>query len=229
MLIHDLVKILLIEDDVRYVSVLQRGLSEYGHVIDHESDGEFAADVAQAGRYDAIILDVMLPRRCGFEVARELRRRAMRTPILMLTNRDGLDDRVDGLDAGADDYLGKPCSLRELEARLRALTRRDPQRPSELRCGDVSLDLTSRTARRGTRVLELTSSETAVLEYFLRNAGMIVSKAMFEEALYSRSREVESNTIEAFVSRLRAKLRAAGHGDPIVTLRGLGYRFGSPR
>jgi DNA-binding response OmpR family regulator len=222
------VKILLVEDDLRYVSVLQRGLAEYGHVVDHESDGEYATEVALRGRYDAIVLDVMLPRRSGLEIARELRRRAVRTPILMLTNHDGFDQRVDGLDAGADDYLAKPCYLRELEARLRALTRRDPQQVHELRCGDVRLDLTSRTARRGTRILELTFSETALLEYFLRNAGLIVSKTMIEEALYAGSRDVESNTIEAFVSRLRAKLRAGGEPDPIATLRGLGYRFGLP-
>jgi DNA-binding response OmpR family regulator len=220
------VKILLVDDDVRYVSVLRRGLSEYGHVIDHESDGEFATDVALRGRYDAIVLDVVLPRRSGLEIARELRRHAVRTPILMLTNCDELDQRVDGLDAGADDYLAKPCYLRELEARLRALARRDWQGVNELRCGDVHLDLTSRTARRGGHVLDLTFSETALLEYFLRNAGMIVSKTMIEEALYSGAREVESNTIEAFVSRLRAKLRAAGGPDPIATIRGLGYRFG---
>jgi two-component system copper resistance phosphate regulon response regulator CusR len=220
------VKILLVEDDARYVSVLQRGLSEYGHVIDHESDGEFATDVALRGQYDAIVLDVGLPRRNGFEIARELRSRAVRTPILMLTNRDDLDQRVEGLDAGADDYLAKPCYLRELEARLRALARRDPQHVSELSSGDVRLDLTTRTARRGGRVLELTFSETALLEYFLRNAGIIVSKTMIEEALYSGTREIESNTIEAFVSRLRAKLRASGDTDPITTLRGLGYRFG---
>jgi DNA-binding response OmpR family regulator len=224
------VKILLIEDDVRYASVLRRGLGEYGHVIDHESDGENAAYLAQRSRYDAIVLDVVLPQRSGIEIAQELRRRSVTTPILMLTNRDGLDDRVTGLEAGADDYLGKPCYLRELDARLRALTRRhEHAMPTELRAENVSFDLSSRTARRGEHVLELTFSETALLEYFLRNAGLIVTKAMIEETLYSNAREVESNTIEAFVSRLRAKLRAAGGDDPIVTLRNLGYRFGTAR
>lgn len=220
----------MIEDDGRYASVLRRGLGEYGHVIDHESDGEDATYVAQRGRYDAIVLDVMLPRRSGIEVARELRRRAVGTPILMLTNRDALDDRVSGLEAGADDYLGKPCHVRELDARLRALVRRHEHAlPAELSVEAVSFDVASRTARRNGRVLHLTFSETALLEYFLRNAGLIVTKAMIEEALYSSAREVESNTIEAFVSRLRAKLRAAGGGDPIVTLRNLGYRFGAAR
>jgi DNA-binding response OmpR family regulator len=219
-------RILVVEDDAALADVLRRGLSESGHVVDVEADGEGGERVGMSSTYDAILLDVMLPGKDGFAVARGLRDRGIRTPILMLTARDTTLDIVDGLDAGADDYLRKPFVFDELEARLRAVTRRDRGAVrAELRVGDVALDLRTRLVSRGERTIPLSARETAFLEYFLRNAGLLVSRRMLEDALWERERDTASNIIEVYIRRLRLKL-----GDPALlhTVRGAGYRFGSP-
>jgi DNA-binding response OmpR family regulator len=219
-------RILVVEDDAALADVLRRGLSESGHVVDVEADGEGGERVGMSSTYDAIVLDVMLPGKDGFAVARGLRDRGIRTPILMLTARDTTLDIVDGLDAGADDYLRKPFVFDELEARLRAVTRRDRGAVrAELRVGDVALDLRTRLVSRGERTIPLSARETAFLEYFLRNAGLLVSRRMLEDALWERERDTASNIIEVYIRRLRLKL-----GDPALlhTVRGAGYRFGSP-
>ena len=217
-------RILVVEDDRGLADVLRRGLLEGGHVVDVEHDGLEGERVAAAGNYDAIVLDVMLPGKDGFAVTRALRGAAVRTPILMLTARDTLEDTIGGLDAGADDYLRKPFAFSELQARLRSIARREPApMHSELRCGDVVMDLATRRVRRGDREVLLTARETAFLEFFLRNCGLLITREMLEGALWERDRDTGSNVIEVYVRRLRTKL---GGGDAMIqTVRGAGYRF----
>lgn len=221
-------KILVVEDDAHLADVLRRGLAESGHVVDVESDGAAGERTALGGTYDAIVLDVMLPVKDGFAVARALRAAEDHTPILMLTARDTIDDTVSGLDCGADDYLRKPFVFRELEARLRSVTRRAPVAANDsLRVDDLIMDLGSRRVMRGQREIQLTARETAFLEYLMRNAGLLVTRPMLENALWERDRETSSNLIEVYMRRLRAKLGAAGEAPLIHTVRGAGYRFGT--
>jgi DNA-binding response OmpR family regulator len=221
------VKILVVEDDARLAAVMRRGLMESGHVVDVEADGETGESTAAAGAYDAIVLDVLLPRKDGFAVARALRARDVRTPILMLTSRDTVEDTIRGLDAGADDYLRKPFVFGELEARLRSITRRVPGPVrEELRTADLTMNLATRRVARQSTPIVLTARETAFLEYLMRNAGRLVTRRMIEEALWDRERDTSSNVIEVYVRRLRAKLSPAGEPPLIHTVRGAGYRFG---
>jgi DNA-binding response OmpR family regulator len=220
------VRILVIEDDERLAQVLRRGLSESGHVVDVEYDGLAGELAATALRYDAVILDVLLPQKDGFAVARTLREHEVSVPILMLTSLDTTEDAIAGLDAGADDYLRKPFVFGELEARLRSITRRSaaPAQP-ELRVGDLTMNLGTRRVTRGKREIVLTARETAFLEYLMRNAGVIVSRRMLEDALWERDRETASNLIEVYIRRLRVKLSPGGEPDLIQTVRGAGYRL----
>ena len=221
-------KILVVEDDPSLADVLRRGLAESGHVVDVERDGPSGERVARAGAYDAILLDLMLPGKDGLSVARALRAAGDRTPILMLTARDTVEDTVAGLDAGADDYLRKPFVFNELEARLRSITRRDPAPVrAELQVDDLVMDLRTRTAARAGRVLELSARETAFLEYLMRNAGLLITRPMLEDALWERDRDTASNVIEVYIRRLRVKLSAGGEPPLIHTVRGAGYRFGN--
>lgn len=220
-------RILLVEDDVRLAEVVRRGLAESGHVVDVEHDGVAGESTAAAGAYDVVILDLMLPRKDGLAVARGLRSRELTTPILMLTSRDTVEDTVRGLDAGADDYLRKPFVFAELEARLRSLGRRTSAPPArELRVADLTMDLASRRVMRGATEIPLTARELAFLEYLMRNAGMLLSRRMIEDALWERDRETASNLIEVYVRRLRTKLSPNGEPILIHTVRGAGYRFG---
>jgi two-component system OmpR family response regulator len=222
------VKILVVEDDPSLADVLRRGLAESGHVVDVERDGVDGERVARGGGYDAIVLDVMLPRKNGFAVARALRDAGDRTPILMLTARDTVEDTVAGLNAGADDYVRKPFVFDELEARLRSITRREPVRVhDELRVGDLVMDLATRTVARNGRPIALSARETAFLEYFMRNAGLILTREMLEDALWERERDTESNVIAVYVRRLRVKLSPGGEAPLLHTVRGAGYRFAS--
>lgn len=220
-------KILVIEDDSRLAALLRRGLSEDGHVVDVEGDGEAGEAAARDGTYDAIILDVMLPARDGISVARRLRDAKIATPILMLTARDTLEDVVTGLNAGADDYLRKPFAFSELEARLRSLMRREraPVR-QKLIVADVELDLASRVVTRAGEPIALTARETAFLEYFMRNPGIVITRRMLEDALWEHDRDTSSNIIEVYVRRLRAKLEGKNRVPLIYTVRGAGYRLG---
>jgi DNA-binding response OmpR family regulator len=207
--------------------VIRRGLAENGHVVDVEGDGARGESAARGGSYDVIVLDCMLPGKDGFAVARGLRSAGISLPILMLTARDTVDDTVLGLDAGADDYMRKPFVFRELEARLRSLVRREPTRPRHTLCvGDLTMDLGSRRVTRGMTQIPLTARETAFLEYLMRNAGLLITRPMLENALWERDRETVSNLIEVYIRRLRAKLGAAGGRQLIHTVRGAGYRFG---
>lgn len=221
-------RLLVVEDDVRLCDVLRRGLGEQGHVVDVAHDGEQGEAWAQGVPYDAVILDVNLPKRDGLSVVRSLRKCDVRTPVLMLTSRDTPDDVIAGLDAGADDYLRKPFVFGELEARLRTIVRRRSPEPleAELRAADLVFDLKSRRVRRGERQIELTAREAAFLEYFMRNADRIITRPMIEDALFERESETTSNVVEVYVSRLRSKITEGREAQLLHTIRGAGYRFG---
>lgn len=220
--------LLIVEDDLRLCDVLQRGLSESGHVIDVANDGAAGEEWAASRAYDAVVLDVNLPKQNGLNVVRALRAKNVDTPVLMLTSRDTPDDAIEGLDAGADDYLRKPFVFGELEARLRSIVRRKTSESldAELRCADLVFDLASRRARRKARSIDLTARESAFLEYFMRNAGRLISRPMIEDALFDRESETVSNVVDVYVSRLRSKLTASGEPQLLHTVRGAGYRFG---
>jgi DNA-binding response OmpR family regulator len=220
------VNILVVEDDVRLASVVKRGLAKNGHVVDVVNDGRSGEQFAQESRYDAIVLDVVLPDLDGLAITRRLRGKGIRTPILMLTARDTVEDTIAGLDAGANDYLRKPFVFAELDARLRAIARSTARATANvLRVADVTLDLETRRVERSGRTIELTLRETAFLEYFMRHACQIVTRAMLENALWEHGRYVESNIAEVYVYRLRSKLRIDGLPPLISTCRGFGYRF----
>ena len=220
-------RLLVVEDDRRLCDVLRRGLCEQGHVVDVSHDGEEGEEWASAAGYDAIVLDVNLPKQNGLQVVRALRGKRVRTPVLILTSRDTAEDVIEGLDAGADDYLRKPFVFGELEARLRTILRRGEREPlgANLEVGDLSFDLSSRRVRRGGREIDFTARELAFLEYFMRNAGRLVTRPMIEDALFARESEATSNVVEVYVSRLRSKLTADGEPQLLHTVRGAGYRF----
>jgi DNA-binding response OmpR family regulator len=217
-------RILVVEDDARLVDMLARTLREHGYAVDVAGDGAKALYLAAINEYDALILDVGLPGRDGIEVSRELRRRGSRVPILMLTARDTIDDKVTGLDAGADDYLVKPFEVKELLARLRALLRRLPELlPTTLTIGDLVLDTRSQSATRGGRPLPLTTKEYAMLEHLARNAGRVVGRAELTEHVWDEHHDPMSHAIEVYIGRLRKKVDD-GFDTPLIhTRRGAGY------
>jgi DNA-binding response OmpR family regulator len=223
-------RVLVVEDDARLCDVLRRGLTEQGHVVDVAYDGEEGEHWASGTEYDAVVLDINLPKRDGVSVVRALRSKNVRTPVLLLTSRDTTDDVVEGLDAGADDYLRKPFVFGELEARLRSVVRRASTESldAQLRVEDLIFDLRTRRARRGDRAIDLTAREMGFLEYFMRNTGRLITRGMIEDALFERESDTTSNVVEVYVSRLRSKLTARGERQLLHTVRGAGYRFGDP-
>jgi two-component system OmpR family response regulator len=223
------VRILVVEDDARLASSLHRGLEEAGMAVDTVGDGEEALALAAAAAYDVIVLDVMLPSRDGFSVARSLREKKMRSPILMLTGRGAVEDRVHGLDVGADDYLVKPFALRELIARIKALSRRHlPDRTAVLNAGPLSLDTIAHRLTLAGREVELTAKEFGILEFFMLHRGQVLSREQILQGVWDWDLEDGRNLVEVYIARLRRKLAEAGGGDPFATLRGAGYRFDSP-
>ncbi len=218
------VRVLLVEDEARVASFIARGLREQGYAVDIAPDGERALQQASVNAYDLVILDVMLPVKDGYEVCRELRAWGFRSPILMLTARDSIDDRVTGLDAGADDYLVKPFDFKELLARLRALARRTGEpRPPVLRIADLSLDTGAHAAERAGRRIGLTAKEYALLEYLVLNAGRVVGRQEIAEHVWDEMFDPLSNIIDVYVKRLRDKLDAGFSQRLIHTRRGEGY------
>jgi DNA-binding response OmpR family regulator len=218
------VRILLVEDEPRMRALVRRGLSEHGHVVDVADSGPAALELSRAAHFDVIVLDVMLPGLDGIEVARRLRARADRTPVLMLTARDAAADIVSGLDAGADDYLSKPFSFKVLLARLRALGRRGPAgQDVRLRVADLFLDSAARTVERAGAAVSLTRTEFNLLECLMRQTGRVVTRQALVDRLWGGEREVESNTLDAFIKSLRQKVDAGGRPRLIHTIRGVGY------
>jgi two-component system OmpR family response regulator len=217
---------LVVEDEVKMAALIRRGLAEEGYAADVARTGEEALWMARAAPYDAIVLDLMLPGRDGLEVCRELRESGVWSPILMLTARDGVEDRVEGLDSGADDYLSKPFSFAELLARLRALTRRGvPERPAVLEVGSLRLDPATRQAWRDGLELELSAKEFALLETFMRRAGDVLSRLELLEHAWDHAYENRSNIVDVYVRYLREKIDRPFGLDTIETVRGAGYRL----
>ena len=221
-----MVRLLVVEDEVKMANLLMRGLREEGHAVDLADRGEEALWMARAVPYDAIVLDVMLPGTDGFSICRELREQEVWTPVLLLTARDAIDDRVVGLDAGADDYLVKPFSFSELLARLRALRRRAPtERPVVLQVGDLRLDPAARRSWRGDQELPLSAKEFALLELFMRRPGETLSRVQLIEGAWDMAYEVRSNLVDVYVRYLRQKIDRPFARHSIETVRLVGYRL----
>jgi DNA-binding response OmpR family regulator len=219
------VQLLLIEDDAQVAGVVERGLKEAGHRAEVVHDGLEGLARAETGSHDLILLDVLLPGMDGMEICRRLRAQGLRTPILMLTARDTVSDRVHGLDAGADDYLVKPFAMEELLARMRALNRRvgDGMEEESLRVGDLTLDLTSHEVRRDSSVIELTAKEFSLLAYLMRHAGRVLTKEQITDHVWGYDSEVVSNVVEIYIHYLRDKVDR-GFSRPLLrTVRGIGY------
>ena len=219
---------LVVEDESKMAALIRRGLVEEGYAADVAGTGEDALWMAQATAYDAIVLDVMLPGRSGIDVCRSLRESGVWSPILMLTARDGVEDRVSGLDSGADDYLSKPFSFAELLARLRALVRRGPaERPAVLELGSLRLDPATRRVWRGDVEVGLSAKEFALLETFMRRPGQVLTRLDLLEHAWDFGYESRSNVVDVYVRYLRAKLDRPFGVDSIETVRGVGYRLRS--
>jgi two-component system, OmpR family, response regulator len=219
-------RVLVVEDEARMANVIKRSLVREGLATDVASDGEEAIWMAAAVDYDAIVLDVMLPRRSGFEACRILRERGVWSPVLMLTARDGVEDRVAGLDSGADDYLVKPFALAELHARLRSLVRRGrPERPTVLQVGDLKLDPARREVHRGEEPIDLSAKEFALLEALMRRPGDVLSRLDLIEQAWDIAYESRSNIVEVYIRRLRRKVDEPFGARSLETVRGVGYRL----
>ncbi len=217
-------KLLVVEDDPKTAAYLRKGLSENSFVVDMAADGEEALHLAGTGTYDAIVLDVMLPIRDGWQVLRELRRSRRRTPVICLTARDAVEDRVRGLDLGADDYLVKPFAFSELLARIRSLLRRGPVRELEvLRIADLELDLLRRRATRAGARLDLTPKEFSLLSLLARHAGEALSRTVIAEQVWDMNFDSDSNVVDVHVRRLRAKIDEPFATPLLHTVRGVGY------
>jgi heavy metal response regulator len=219
-------RILIVDDDRRLCAIIKRGLLEEGYAVDLAYDGEEGEYLAEVNPYDLIILDIMLPGKDGIQICNELRARRVNTPILMLTAKDAVEDRIRGLDTGADDYLVKPFAFSELLARIRALLRRDGiSRSPELKVGDLTLDTITRQVRRGQRSIELTTKEYVVLEYLMRHPDAVVTRTMVEEHAWDYDFDSLSNLVDVYVNRLRRKIDNKGEESLIQTVRGAGYRL----
>jgi two-component system OmpR family response regulator len=219
-------RVLIVEDQPKLAALLARGLREEGHAADVAGRGEDALWMAPAAQYDAIVLDIMLPGIDGLETCRELRRQQVWTPVLMLTARDAVGDRVTGLDAGADDYLTKPFSFDELLARLRALARRVPaERPVTVEVGDLRLDPAAHRAWRGETELDLSAKEFALLELLMRRPGNVLTRGQLLEGAWDMSYERRSNVVDVYIRYLREKIDRPFGSDTIETVRGVGYRL----
>ena len=221
-------RVLIVEDDAGLAGILREGLAEHHLEATVASTFVEGQERAVLGTWDVIVLDVMLPGGSGFDLCTQLRRRGLRTPILMLTARDTVDDRVSGLDAGADDYLTKPFAFRELLARIRALARRGPALvPETVKVADLAVDLGSRQVSRGGRPIQLTAKEFALLEFFVRHAGQVVDRAAITAHVWDENHDPFTNVLEVLVRRLRRKIDDPYDPKLIHTLRGAGYRFGA--
>ncbi len=218
-------RVLVVEDDAVIAGFIVKGLEEAGYVVDHARDGERGLQMAVAGPYDAAVIDVMLPRLDGLGLIEALRRRKIATPVLILSARRSVDDRVKGLQVGGDDYLTKPFAFSELLARVQALIRRasGATEPTQLIFGDLSLDLLTRQVVRGGRSLDLRPREFALLEYLMRNAGRVVSKTMIISHVWNYAFDPRTNVVDVLIHRLREKVDRGFETRLIHTVRGMGY------
>lgn len=223
-------RILIVEDEHKLARLLKRGLEEESYAVDVAYDGEDGLGMAELEPYDLVLLDVMLPKLDGLAVARRLRARHRTMPILMLTARDAVDDRVAGLDSGADDYLVKPFAFRELLARVRALLRRDGlSKDPVLRLADLEVDTVAHEVRRAGKPIELTSKEYAVLEYFVRNPNRVLTRTQIAEHVWDYSFVAMSNVVDVYVRYLRRKLNDMREPRLLQTIRGTGYKLKAPK
>ncbi|MGQ9655855.1 MAG: response regulator transcription factor [Thermodesulfobacteriota bacterium] len=219
-------RILVVDDDHRLCAIVKRGLLEEAYAVDVAYDGEEGQFLAETNSYDLIVLDIMMPKKDGLQVCRELRSAGVNTPILMLTAKDAVEDRVRGLDSGADDYLVKPFAFSELLARVRALLRRGAQsRSPEVKVGDLLLNTSTREVRRGGRLVELTNKEYAILAYLMHHPNVVVSRTMIEEHAWDYDYDSMSNLVDVYIRRLRQKLGDNDGKELIQTVRGVGYRL----
>jgi DNA-binding response OmpR family regulator len=216
-------RILVVEDDRKVAQFIHAGLEQEGYAVDVLHDGSSAGDQAGAFEYDAVVLDLMLPGRSGFQVLRDIRARKAELPVLILTAKDSVEERVAGLDGGADDYMAKPFALAELSARLRALLRRGAPRESTLRLADLEVDTIRRTVRRGGRQIDLKPKEYALLDYLMRNCGRPVTKSLIIEHVWDIHFDSVSNVVEVHINSLRNKIDRGFPVQLIHTVRGVGY------
>lgn len=220
--------VLVVEDERRLAQLVRRVLEEEGHTVDVAHDGEEGLQMALEGTHDVIVLDIMLPLVDGIEVCKSVRRNRIDTPVLLLTALDGVEDRVKGLDAGADDYLPKPFAFQELMARLRALSRRrvQPRDPQEITVNDLTLDLRRRRANRDGRQIELSPKEFSLLEFLMRNQGRVVTRTQILDHLWGYDFATDSNLVDVYVAYLRRKVDKGNNSKLIRTVRGVGYALG---
>ncbi|MGA2297062.1 MAG: response regulator transcription factor [FCB group bacterium] len=220
-------RILVVEDERKVASFIKHGLEEERYIVETVSDGISGLEMAMNNQFDAILLDVMLPGKDGFSILKELRNAGVSTPVLMLTARGTTEDRVQGLDLGADDYLPKPFSFEELAARLRSILRRSsPEKSTKLRCGDLQLDTVSHLAFRAGIEIELTTKEYALLEYLMKNKNRILSRSTITQHVWKHNFDPESNIIDVYIKRLRSKVDADDTIKPLIqSIRGVGYRM----
>lgn len=222
-------RILVIEDERKVASFIKRGLEEERYIVDTAVDGEQGLSMARSDGYDAIVLDVMLPKIDGYEVLKTLRDEGRVTPVLMLTARGTTEDRVQGLDLGADDYLAKPFHFEELAARLRSILRRTTtEKTTRLQCGPLTLDLVTHFAYRDDEEIELTTKEYALLEYLMRNKGRVVSRSLIMQQVWKHNFDPESNIIDVYIKRLRQKIERPDQAQMVQSVRGVGYRMREP-
>lgn len=219
-------RILVVEDERKVANFIKHGLEEERYIVDVAGDGVAGFEIAMNNHFDAILLDVMLPGKDGFSLLKDLRDAGVTTPVLMLTARGTTEDRVTGLDLGADDYLPKPFSFDELAARLRSILRRStPEKSTKIRCGDLKLDTVSHLAYRNDREIELTTKEYALLEYLMRNKNRILSRSTITQHVWKHNFDPESNIIDVYIKRLRSKIEVEGNKPLIQSIRGVGYRM----
>ena len=216
-------RILVVEDDHKVASFIQSGLTQEGYAVDVLREGTMAGEQARTVDYDAVVLDLMLPGRSGFQVLRDIRARKPSLPVVILTAKDALDDRIAGLDSGADDYMVKPFALAELSARLRAVLRRGAPRENVLRVADLELDTLTRSVHRGGRRIELKPKEYALLEYLMRNSGRPLTRALIVEHVWDIHFDSVSNVVEVHINSLRNKIDRGFAAALIQTVRGVGY------
>jgi len=220
-------RILVVEDERKVANFIKNGLEEERYIVEIANDGITGLEMAMNNQFDAILLDVMLPGKDGFAILKELRDAGVATPIMMLTARGGTEDRVQGLDLGADDYMPKPFNFVELAARLRSILRRStPEKSTKLQCGDMILDTVSHFAYRFGREIELTTKEYALLEYLMRNKNRILSRSTITQHVWKHNFDPESNIIDVYIKRLRSKVENDDGSKPLIqSIRGVGYRM----